>query len=215
MSSVGLRVSPLACSRIQNGRVATPRNHRKREREAQPVQGGAKPQAGRVHRPHDHVEQDDEIAPVEAEIAERREARLGDDDQDSDQRDCNAQHLPSRQPIAEQRHTGRADQHRRQRVQHRHVDGRRVLQADVLQGAEQRAADHAEKQDQLPVLADSGPVVREVRTCKRPQDERRQQPAHGRDRERRHVAGYGAAQDMIARPAQGGDGHQQICDRSR
>ncbi len=60
------------------------------------------------------------------------------------------------------------------------------------------------------MAAHGRPVLRELRLDEWPQEQRWDDPAYGRDRHRWYMAGGGSAGDVIAGPAQGGEGRQQI-----
>ena len=167
-------------------------------------------QRRRIDAPYHHVDQDDDIADVERQMRQHARVELRDDRQHADERDGDAGELPAGQPVAEHHGARRADGHRRERVHHRDVERGGELQADELQRAEQRAAEQREIGEHAEMRADPRPVALQMRPRERKEDRGGEQPAQGRDGERRHMAGDRAAHQVIAGPAQARQREQQI-----
>ena len=147
---------------------------------------------------HRHVHEDDEIAFGKGHGDQGGEAAPRHDHQDAEKRRGNAEHLSKRNAVAKNQRSGSHNEDRDQRIEHRDVQGTRVLQADILQCAEDRATRDSQPQQDNPVSLDGRPVPLQVRTRHRPEHQRRDQPAHGGNPKRRHMPLDGAAEQVIA-----------------
>ena len=139
---------------------------------------------------------------LNASRPEHSRVAFGDDGHDASERRCNAQRLNHPQPVAKQGGAGHGDHDRRQRIEHRDIDCRRVLQADVLQRTEDAATDRGKQDECCRMRADQRPVAPKVRHSERQQQKSRDDPSHGGNGERWYMAGNGTAGDMITRPAE-------------
>ena len=84
------------------------------------------------------------------------------------------------------------------------------MQRHELQRAEGAAADGGEQQQNAGAALELGPVCRQMRQCKRQHDEHDQKPARHGQAGRRHMAARRPRDHVIAGPAGGRQGQEDV-----